>query len=84
MPGIFSFWGVGFFTLWYNGLMMDRERSWAGWLPHMVGRAWLDGEITTEDLHEHCTDSEYLRAQRDRYTELLVVRYDPLLRPGGV
>ncbi len=30
-----------------------------------VGKAWLDGEITTDELDVHMGDSEYLRAIRD-------------------
>jgi hypothetical protein len=34
-----------------------------------IGRAWLDGEATTEELHEHMSDPEYLRALQYRYPE---------------
>jgi hypothetical protein len=50
--------------------------QWIGWTSGYVGHAWLNGELSTAELHTHCTGFEYLRAQHDRYVERLVSRYD--------
>lgn len=36
---------------------------------------WVDGHISTDQLHCELTDPEYLRALRDEYAERLIDRW---------
>jgi len=42
-----------------------------------ISDAWVDGSLTTAQLHDEMTDSEYLRWLRDDYALELIYRYEP-------
>ncbi len=50
----------------------------AGFCGHLAIHAWLAGNISTADLHEELTDSEYLRYLDCDYYEELWCRYESL------